>query len=115
MIADDHSGIREALGQILRCTDDIDVVGTAADGNEAIVLADALSPDVILMDIGMPLTDGLEATRRIVSVNPAARIVTLTAFNDRHEDALRAGAAAHLHKDAAPEELISCIRAVGAK
>lgn len=114
LIADDHDGIRGSLSQLLTCTDDIEVIGTAANGDQAIAIAAALGPDVILMDIGMPVIDGIEATRRIRMRNPAMRIVTLTGFHDRQEEALCAGAAAHLRKDAAPDELISCIRAVAA-
>jgi DNA-binding NarL/FixJ family response regulator len=115
VIADDHDSIRGALRQILAGTEDIHVVATVADGRQAIATAAELAPDVILMDIGMPGVDGLEATRRIVLRHPAIRIVTLTGFHDHEEKARQAGAAAHMHKDTAPEELISCIRAVAAR
>ena len=114
VIVDDHDGIRGALSHLLTCTDDIEVIGTATDGNQAIAIAAALGPDVVLMDIGMPGMDGIEAARRILITNPAVRIVTLTGFHDRQDEALCAGAAAHLRKDTAPDELISCIRAVAA-
>jgi DNA-binding NarL/FixJ family response regulator len=114
VIADDHSGVRSGLQRLLDCAADIEVIGAAADGREAIALATTLAPDVILMDIGMPVMDGLEATRRLTRADVRARIIVLTASADPPEVALRAGAAAHLTKDSAPDELVSCIRSIAA-
>ena len=91
---------------------DIEVIGSAVSGTEAVALAATLTPDVVVMDVGMPIMDGIEATRRILATNPGLRVVTLTALRDRRDEALRAGAAAHVLKDATPDELIGCIRAV---
>ena len=112
LVADDHACIRVALGQLLASLEDMEVVGFAVDGAQAVALAAQLAPDVVVMDVSMPLVDGIEATRRILETNPALRVVTLTAFRERQEEAYRAGAAAHLLKDGAPEELIRCLRAV---
>jgi DNA-binding NarL/FixJ family response regulator len=112
LIVDDHDRTRFAVGQLLSASDDIEVVGEAADGAEAVALAARLAPDVVLMDVSMPVLDGLEATRRIVNENPRLRVVTLTAFGNRSEEARRAGAVAHILKDAPPWELMRCIREV---
>jgi DNA-binding NarL/FixJ family response regulator len=112
LIVDDHPGIRVGLGELLACTGDIEVIGCAVSGTEAVALAATLAPDVVVMDVGMPVMDGIEATRRILAMNPDLRVVTLTALRDRRDEALRAGAAAHVLKDATPDELIGCIRAV---
>jgi DNA-binding NarL/FixJ family response regulator len=114
LVADDHERIRCALGQLLGTVEDIEVVGLAVDGAEAVAMAASLAPDVILMDVSMPALDGIEATRRIVEQNPGLGVVTLTAFRSHRDEARHAGAAAHLLKDAAPEELIRCIRDVAA-
>src|SRR3954462_10648029 len=92
------------------------VVGEAGDGNEAVRLAADLKPDVVLMDVRIPVLDGIEATRRIVDADPGARIIVLTTF-DLDEYAfggLRAGASGFLLKDARPDELIAAVRAVSA-
>jgi CheY-like chemotaxis protein len=112
LIVDDNHGIRAALVKLLNTAPDMQVVGLAVDGEEAVVLAAALVPDVVLMDMSMPALDGVEATRRIVEQNPGLRVVTLTAFRTRQEEARRAGAVAHVLKDAPPDELIGCIRRV---
>jgi DNA-binding NarL/FixJ family response regulator len=112
VIADDHAGIRRGLQQLLECAGDIEVIGAAADGREAIALAATLAPDVILMDIGMPVVDGLEATRQIAATRVPVRVIVLTASPQPPEAALWAGAAAHLAKDTAPEDLMSCIRGI---
>jgi DNA-binding NarL/FixJ family response regulator len=112
LIADDHPGIRVGLCELLSCLDDIEVIGSVVNGKDAVALAAMLVPDVILIDVGMPVMDGIEATRCILATNPDLRVVTLTASRDRRDEAFQAGAAAHVMKDATPAELIGCIRAV---
>ena len=113
VIADDHSVVRGGLEQLLSTADDIDLVGIAADGEEAIATVAREHPDVVLMDLSMPVVDGVEATRRIVTADPDVRIVVLTSFgDDRHiSDALHAGAVGYVLKHAGPDELLDAIRA----
>ena len=91
---------------------DVEVVGLAADGREAVSLARQTLPDVVLMDIGMPHVDGVEATRRITIAHPAIRVVMLTVHGDqaRIRDGLRAGAAAYLLKDSRADEIVRAVR-----
>ncbi|MBF4512733.1 response regulator transcription factor [Plantibacter sp. VKM Ac-2885] len=116
LLVDDQQLIRLGFGLVLGAEDDLDVVGEASNGAEAIDLAASLRPDVILMDVRMPGLDGIEATRRIVDANPDSRIIILTTFDlDEYAfGALRAGASGFLLKDALPNELTSAIRAVHA-
>ena len=113
VIADDHAVVRGGLEQLLATADDIDLVGIAADGVEAVEIVRRERPDVVLMDLSMPTLDGVEATRRIVTEDPEARVVVLTSFgDDRHiADALHAGAVGYLLKHAGPDELLDAIRA----
>ena len=113
LIADDHGVVREGLARLLSTADDVEVVGTAGDGGEAVALYAEHRPDVVLMDLSMPKVDGTEATRRIVSSNPDASVVILTSFSDREQiiAALDAGAIGYLLKDAGPSELIDGVRA----
>jgi DNA-binding NarL/FixJ family response regulator len=113
VIADDHAVVRGGLEQLLSTADDVLLVGAAADGAEAIETACAQQPDVVLMDLSMPNVDGVEATRRIVTADPEARVVVLTSFgDDRHiSDALDAGAVGYVLKHAGPDELLDAIRA----
>jgi DNA-binding NarL/FixJ family response regulator len=113
LIADDHGVVREGLARLLPTADDIEVVGTARDGAEAVSLYEEHQPDVVLMDLSMPDVDGAEATRRIVASNPEAAVVILTSFSDREQilAALDAGAIGYLLKDAGPAELIDGVRA----
>jgi DNA-binding NarL/FixJ family response regulator len=113
LIADDHGVVREGLARLLPTADDIEVVGMACDGAEAVALYDEHRPDVVLMDLSMPDVDGTEATRRIVASNPDAAVVILTSFSDREQiiAALDAGAIGYLLKDAGPAELIDGVRA----
>jgi DNA-binding NarL/FixJ family response regulator len=113
LVAEDHSVMRGGLVELLSVADDIDVVGTAANGAEAIEIAEELRPDVVLMDISMPEVDGIQATGAILEAEPEARVVMLTAFSDRDRvvAALDAGAVGYLLKDADPQEVIDAIRA----
>jgi DNA-binding NarL/FixJ family response regulator len=99
---------------IIEAEDDLVVVGEAGDGDEAVTLAEVASPDVVLMDIRMPNTDGIEATRRIVAEDPGVRVLALTTFDlDEYAfGAIRAGASGFLLKDVRPGELATAIRAV---
>lgn len=115
LLADDQAMVRSGLRMILELRG-LEVVGEAADGAEAVTLAAELAPDVVLMDVRMPGTDGIEATRRIVAGGLPCRVVVLTTFDlDRHVyDALRAGAAGFLLKDASADQLVSAIERAAA-
>jgi len=112
LVADDQPLVRVGLTKILEARSDFEVVGEAEDGMQAVEAAARLRPDVVLMDIRMPLMDGLEATRRIVEQNgPTTRVLVLTTFgrNEYVYEALRAGASGFLLKDTPPEELLAAI------
>jgi DNA-binding NarL/FixJ family response regulator len=113
-VADDQALVRSGFSVLLRSADDIEVVGEAADGVEAVALATSERPDVILMDIRMPDMDGLEATRRIMAEGDATRVLILTTFDlDEYVyEALRAGASGFLLKDTMPDELLAAVRVV---
>jgi DNA-binding NarL/FixJ family response regulator len=113
LVAEDHAVVRSGLERLLATSSEIDVVGGAADGEQAVTLAAELAPDVVLMDLSMPNMDGIEATRRILAGNDAVQVVVLTSISDREkiEAALDAGAIGYLLKDAEPEEVIRGIRA----
>jgi DNA-binding NarL/FixJ family response regulator len=112
LIADDHPLVRNALTQLLGAVEDIEVVATTANGREAVTMAVETSPDVVLMDLEMPLLNGIEATRELIAADPSARVVILTTFSDRENimGALDAGALGYLLKDAEPEEIIRGVR-----
>ncbi len=112
LIADDQRLMREGLATLLTLSDDIEIVAQAGDGSEAIELAKAQRPDVILMDIQMPRVNGVEATRAIRSILPATQIIILTTFdNDEYLlEGLRAGACGYLLKDMPSEQLADAIR-----
>ncbi|MGZ4128514.1 MAG: response regulator [Actinomycetota bacterium] len=116
IVADDHAVVRSGLEKLLSTADDIEIVGTASNGEEAVALAGTQRPQVVLMDLSMPVVDGAEATRLIVEQDPDARVVVLTSFaDDRHiADALKAGAIGYVLKHAAPDELLGAIRAAAA-
>src|SRR5262249_17921048 len=105
--------VRAGLAGLLDSADDLQVVGQAADGQQAIELAAELAPDVVLMDLSMPVMDGVEATRRLLAENPAAKVVVLTSFSDqpRVADALAAGAGGHLPQGPQPPDLIAPVPA----
>jgi DNA-binding NarL/FixJ family response regulator len=114
LLADDQPLIRTGFRMILEEQGDIAVVGEASDGEEAVRLTDRLHPDVVLMDVRMPGTDGIKATRRIIARHPTAKVLVLTTFDvDEYVfSALRYGASGFLLKDARPAELADAIRAV---
>jgi DNA-binding NarL/FixJ family response regulator len=114
LLADDQPLMRAGFRMILEETDDIDIVGEAQDGADAIRLAATLNPDVTLMDVRMPGVDGIEATRQIVARNPAARVLILTTFDlDEYAfSALRAGASGFVLKDVSLDELARAVRSV---
>ena len=112
LLADDHGVIRDGLGRLIGGLEDVELVGTASDGTEAIEKAARLEPDVVLMDLDMPRVDGIEATRKILA-HQQTNVLVLTAFSDRRRilGALEAGACGYLLKDAASEDVADGIRA----
>jgi DNA-binding NarL/FixJ family response regulator len=113
LIADDHPLVRHALTQLLGELDDVELVGTAANGREAVALAERTAPDVVLMDLEMPELDGIAATHSLKRSGLDTNVVILTTFSDRQRivAALDAGALGYMLKDAEPEEIIRGIRA----
>jgi DNA-binding NarL/FixJ family response regulator len=113
LLAEDHPVVRAGLERLLETAGDIEVVGGAADGAQAIALAAEHRPDVVLMDLSMPNMNGIEATKQIVEGNDAVQVVVLTSFADREqiEAALDAGAIGYLLKDAEPEDVIRGVQA----
>ena len=114
LIADDHAIVRKGIRALLSTEADIQVIGEASDGAEAIAQTQALNPDVILMDLVMPKLDGIEATRQITANQPRARILVLTSFaaDDKVFPAIKAGALGYLLKDSSPDELVQAIHQV---
>jgi NarL family two-component system response regulator LiaR len=114
LIADDHAVVRQGLRTFLDLQDDIEVVGEASDGVEALEAAERLEPDVVLIDLVMPRLDGIEAIRRLRELVPAARAIVLSSFvdDDKLFPAVRAGAAGYLLKDVQPQDLVEAIRTV---
>lgn len=112
LIVDDHDVVREGLQTFLSEEDDLVVVGEASNGLEAVKLAGSLRPDVILMDLLMPGMDGVEATRRIRTANPAANVLVLTSYADHQHvrDAVQAGAIGYILKDVLKSDLLQAIR-----
>ena len=115
-VADDHTMIRQGLVSILQAHGEFEVVGEAAEGNQAVDLAIEARPDVVILDISMPRLNGLEATRRIRKALPRTRVLVLTMHDDEEYvlRAVRAGAAGYVVKDGAAAELVAAIRAVSA-
>jgi DNA-binding NarL/FixJ family response regulator len=114
LAADDQRVVREGLAMLLGLLPDVEVAGTAADGEEVLALAAELKPDVILMDLRMPRMDGVEATRRLRERDPAVKVVVLTTYADDRSviDALRAGALGYLTKDAGAAEIQQALHRV---
>ena len=113
LIADDHAVVREGLERLVATFDGVELVGAAANGQEAVDRCRAAEPDVVLMDIEMPVLDGIAATRAIAAVQPDVAVVVLTSFSDRDQilQALDAGAVGYLLKDAEPDEIAKAVRA----
>nr|WP_202490447.1 response regulator transcription factor [Streptomyces sp. SID8381] len=116
MVVDDHQVVRRGLRTFLEVQDDIEVVGEAADGAEGVARAEELRPDVVLMDVKMPVLDGVEALRRLRDLGNGARVLIVTSFTEQRTvvPALRAGAAGYVYKDVDPEALAGAIRSVHA-
>ena len=113
LLADDHPMVRAGLRQLIDAEPDMEVVGAARDGQEALELVGEAGADVVLMDLSMPVLDGVEATRRLATQAPGVQVVVLTSFADRERilAVLDAGAAGYLLKDAEPYELLDGVRA----
>ncbi|WP_018545888.1 response regulator [Streptomyces sp. LaPpAH-108] len=116
LLVDDHQVVRRGLRTFLEVQDDIEVVGEAADGAEGVALAEELRPEIVLMDVKMPGTDGIEALRRLRELDNPARVLIVTSFTERRTvvPALRAGAAGYVYKDVDPDALAAAIRSVHA-
>jgi DNA-binding NarL/FixJ family response regulator len=112
-IADDHRVVRVGLEQLLATFEDLELVGSADGGEQAVELCSSTTPDVLLLDLSMPDVDGVEVTRRLTSASPDTKVVIFTSFSERDRivEALDAGAVGYLLKDAEPDELRSAIRA----
>lgn len=112
VIADDHAVVRHGLAQLLSTFADVELVGEAGDGERAVAVCEDTQPDVVLMDLEMPVMDGIEATQQIKAQHPDVAVVVLTSFSDRDRilQALDAGAAGYLLKDVEPEELAKAIQ-----
>jgi DNA-binding NarL/FixJ family response regulator len=116
VVADDQDLVRTGLAMILNAQPDLEVVGVAADGRHAVAVAGRTAPDVVLMDVRMPVLDGVAATREIIAARPETRVLVLTTFDlDEYVlGALRAGASGFLVKDAPRASLLAAVRAVAA-
>jgi DNA-binding NarL/FixJ family response regulator len=114
VLVDDHAVVRRGLTDLLTSSSDIEVVGTAADGDQAVQVVRDARPDVVVMDLQMPVRDGVEATRMILGEQLGAQVLVLTSYSDseRIMAALDAGAVGYLLKDADPDEVIEGVRAV---
>ncbi|UCF95889.1 MAG: response regulator transcription factor [Spirochaetaceae bacterium] len=114
LIVDDHDVVRQGLQTFLDLMEDIEVVGQASNGVEAIAQTNRLNPDIILMDLMMPEMDGIEATRQISSTNPSTKVIVLSSFSDDNKvfSAIKAGASGYLLKNISSAELADAIRAV---
>ena len=113
VLADDHHLVRTGLRALLEKADDIEVVGEAADGDEAIILVEELAPDVLVLDIAMPRLDGIQAVDRVFALGGGTRVVILSMYSDEVlvAESLQKGVSAYLLKDSVPEELLLAVRA----
>ncbi|TXS14404.1 DNA-binding response regulator [Streptomyces sp. adm13(2018)] len=116
LLVDDHQVVRRGLRTFLEVQDDIEVVGEASDGAEGVARAEELRPDVVLMDVKMPGTDGIEALKRLRALDNPAKVLVVTSFTEQRTvvPALRAGASGYVYKDIDPEALAGAIRSVHA-
>lgn len=116
LLADDQAVVRGGLRMILEAQADLEVVGEAADGSEAVAMVASLQPDVVLMDIRMPVLDGIEATRRLVHAGASTRVLVLTtyALDEYVYESLKAGAAGFFVKTESPERLVEAVRLIAA-
>lgn len=116
MLVDDHALVRAGLAALLGASDDIEVVGEAADGASVVAVAAGCSPDVVLMDLSMPGVDGVTATRNLLAEQPGVQVLVLTSFSDRDRvrEALSAGAIGYLLKDSTPQDVLAGVRAAAA-
>lgn len=115
LLADDHAVVRNGFRMILNAQEDLEVVGEAANGREAVELAQSLQPDIIVMDVTMPELNGIEATRRVCEIAPRTRVLALSMHKDSVyvREILRAGAKGYLLKDSGERDLLEAVRAVG--
>ncbi len=115
LLADDHAVVRQGFGRILAAQSDLEVIGEAGNGREAVTLAEELKPDVVVMDVSMPELNGVEATRRLTKAVPRSRVLALSMHKDSVyvREILRAGAQGFLLKDASDQDLLTAVRAVG--
>ena len=116
LLADDHAVVRQGFKMILSAQPDMEIVGEAGNGREAVELAEELRPDVVVMDVAMPELNGIEATRRLVASTPHTRVVALSMHKDSVyvREILRAGARGYLLKDSVAADLVAAVRAVAA-
>jgi len=114
LLADDHVMVRQGFRMILAAQPDMEIVGEADNGHEAVELAEKLQPDVVVMDVAMPELNGIEATRRLAASSPRTRVLALSMYKDSVyvREILRAGARGYLLKDAFDRDLLSAVRAV---
>ena len=114
LLADDHAVVRQGFKMILDAQTDMEIVGEAANGREAVELAAQFNPDIVVMDVAMPELNGIEATRRLLAANPHIRVIALSMHKDSVyvREILRAGARGYLLKDSGADDLVKAIRAV---
>lgn len=114
VLVDDHAIVRQGLRTYLELQSDIEVVGEASDGNEALQVVRETLPDIVLMDLVMPNADGVEATRAVTAASPSTRVIVLTSFSEDEKvfASIKAGAQGYLMKDVLPQDLVKAIRTV---